>query len=179
MLKSAKFYYIMFCILTCVPVFSQTFIKTLPNENIKWPLSVIESFMSNLEKDTALAGLEKLFEVFHIGQSAKDAFAADLGNLKVKLGIPTGHSFIGFKSFGKSDHYYILYFFSYYNRMPVAWEFTFYRPVTGGAWQLNYIRFESDDIADFLSFPKLQFEAYRKLANDASPAPAADKKTTK
>jgi|GEM_PF-2034167 len=129
-------------------------------------LAIADDFFERLEKTDTYSAMKRLFEIFPLKTESQEAFVSDVTNLKTKLGSPTGHEFIGFRPVGATERYFVTYFMTFHPRMPVAWELTFYRPAPNAAWQLNFIRFDADDIPEFLQFTKLQFETLRRQIAD-------------
>lgn len=127
---------------------------------IKELIPILDNFFNLLAKKDAYSATKDLFKIFPISQDAKDDFVNKITFAKTKLGNITGHEFVGYKKIGLATKLYIIYWFSYHELMPILWEFTFYKP-NNDSWQLNYIRFESDDIMDFLTLPRLMFEKLR------------------
>lgn len=136
-------------------------------------LAIADGFFDKFEKLDVQTAMKHLFEIFPLKPDAQNAFVRDVANLKTKLGIPTGHEFIGYRPIGATQRYFVMYFMTFHPRMPVAWELTFYRPDLNGPWQLNYIRFDADDIHEFLEFTRLQFEALRRQNSDAAATPGS------
>ncbi len=119
---------------------------------------IIEEFFGNLTTQDVITASKNLFAIFPISPQGKEGFANKITALKGKLGNLTGFEFLGYRRIGLSLRYIVVYYFTFHDLMPILWEFSFYRPKAGGPWQLNFIRFESDDLMEFLAFPKMQFE---------------------
>lgn len=136
-----------------------------PVEQVK---PIIESFFNNLASQDVVTAAKDIFAIFPISQEAKDNFANKITSMKMKLGNVIGNEFVGYRRLGASQRYIIVYWFSFHELMPVLWEFSFYRPKSDGPWQLNFIRFESDDLLEFLSFPKLQYDSFRERLENAT-----------
>lgn len=126
-----------------------------PAEEVK---PILEEFFGKLITQDVVTASKNLFAIFPISPQAKDGFANKITTMKGKLGNLTGCEFLGYRRFGLSQRYVVVYYFTFHDLMPVLWEFSFYRPKAGGPWQLNFIRFESDDLMEFLAFPKVQYE---------------------
>lgn len=143
-------------------VHAQTPLSTTATPAVNEVLAIAENFFSKFETLDVQTAMKGLFTIFPLNQQAQDAFVIDVTNLKTKLGTPTGHEFIGYRPLGSTQRYFVVYFLTFHPRMPVAWEFTFYKPDPKAPWQLNFIRFDADDIQEFLEFTKLQFESLRR-----------------
>ncbi|HOT29114.1 MAG TPA: hypothetical protein PLU72_13095 [Candidatus Ozemobacteraceae bacterium] len=141
---------------------AQTPLSTTTTPAVSEICAIAEDFFSKFETLDVQTAMKALFAIFPLNQQAQDAFVIDVTNLKTKLGTPTGHEFIGYRPFGSTQRYFVVYFLTFHPRMPVAWEFTFYKPEPNAPWQLNFIRFDADDIQEFLEFTKLQFESLRR-----------------
>ncbi len=167
------------CLLIAIAAFSsasvahaQTPLSTATTPAVSEVCAIANDFFSKFESLDVQTSMKGLFTIFPLNQQAQDAFVIDVTNLKTKLGTPTGHEFIGYRPLGSTQRYFIVYYFTFHPRMPVAWEFTFYKPDPKTPWQLNFIRFDADDIQEFLEFPKLQFESLRRQNPSTPPAPA-------
>ncbi|RCK80490.1 MAG: hypothetical protein OZSIB_3236 [Candidatus Ozemobacter sibiricus] len=136
-------------------------LETVPFAPVDQVKPILETFFANLATQDVVSAARDLFAIFPISQEAKDSFANKITAMKGKLGNLSGSEFIGFRRFGVSQRYVIVYWFSFHDLMPVLWEFSFYRPKPDGPWQLNFIRFESDDLLEFMAFPKLQYDTLR------------------
>ncbi|NLI75118.1 MAG: hypothetical protein GX442_01595 [Candidatus Riflebacteria bacterium] len=132
---------------------------------------VLEEFFGNLTTQDVVTASKNLFAIFPISPQGKEGFANKITIMKGKLGNLTGCEFLGYRRFGLSQRYVVVYYFTFHDLMPVLWEFSFYRPKAGGPWQLNFIRFESDDLMEFLAFPKLQFEVLGQQREKGSKEP--------
>ncbi|MBF0500618.1 MAG: hypothetical protein HQM09_10840 [Candidatus Riflebacteria bacterium] len=135
---------------------------------VKEILPIVDDFFGKLEAKNATDSLKQLFDIFPIEERSQKNFRSDIQVLSEKLGYPTGHEFIGFRPIGKCERYFLVYLLTHHDKMPVAWEFTFYRPVAGGKWQVNYLRYNSDEIFEFFAYPKLRFEGAVKAAEGPS-----------
>jgi len=153
-------------------VHGQTPLSTTTTSAVSEVCAIANDFFSKFETLDVQTSMKGLFTIFPLNQQAQDAFVIDVTNLKTKLGTPTGHEFIGYRPLGSTQRYFVVYFLTFHPRMPVAWEFTFYKPDLKAPWQLNFIRFDADDIQEFLEFTKLQFESLRRQ-NTSAPATTA------
>ncbi len=166
--------YRMICALVCCLLFTtmetsaQTPLSRATSPAVAEILVIADDFFEKLEKTDTYSAMKRLFEIFPLKTESQEAFVSDVTNLKTKLGSPTGHEFIGYRPVGSTERYYVTYFMTFHPRMPVAWELTFYRPIPNAPWQLNFIRFDADDIPEFLQFTKLQFEALRRQNSDVT-----------
>lgn len=152
-------------------VHAQTPLSTNTTPALSEVCAISEEFFSKFETLDVQTAMNGLFAIFPLNQQAQEAFVIDVTNLKTKLGTPTGHEFIGYRPLGSTQRYFVVYFLTFHPRMPVAWEFTFYKPDPKAPWQLNFIRFDADDIQEFLEFTKLQFESLRRQNTSTSAAP--------
>ncbi len=156
---------LVFCLATSSQ--AQTPIQTEPDNQVKELIRIVDGLFTEFEGPREELFLKKLFQLFPLNETAQLGFMGDVVNLKQRLGTPVGHEFIGFRKVGASKMYYLLYFFTLHQVMPVAWEFTFYRPKAETPWQINFIRLQSDDIWEFLTQTTHQFEAFKNLGKGA------------
>lgn len=169
-----KYIRILVAIALLAPAFccrAQTPLSTASTPAVSEVCAIAEDFFSKFETLDVQSAMKGLFTIFPLNQQAQDAFVIDVTNLKTKLGTPTGHEFVGYRPLGSTQRYFVVYYFTFHPRMPVAWEFTFYKPQPNAPWQLNFIRFDADDIQEFLEFTKLQFESLRRQNSTATAAP--------
>lgn len=168
-------YAIVFVSLLCLPacVQAQTPLSRATTPAVNEALAIADDFFGKFEKLDVQTAMKQLFAIFPLKDEAQNGFIGDVTNLKTKLGTPTGHEFIGYRPVGATQRYFVMYFMTFHPRMPVAWELTFYRPDPNAPWQLNFIRFDADDIQEFLEFTKLQFEALRRQNADATTIPGS------
>jgi hypothetical protein len=142
------------------------------------PRQLAESFFSAWPTVDTETAIKTLFAVFPIGDAGKAQVINDITRAKLAMGEPNGFCCVGYRAPTGSERLVWLYFLSYHHLMPLAWEFTFYRPRPEGPWQLNLIRFESDEVHDFLTLPKLVFDWYRtqsRTGDGALPHPTPEK----
>lgn len=158
---------------TLAPAFAQNPLTLDSTPALKEVLAIANDFFGKLETADTQTAMKRLFEIFPLKVEAQDAFISDVTNLKTKLGTPASHEFVGHRPVARTDRYFVTYFMTFHPRMPVAWELTFYRATSDGPWQLNYIRFDADDIPEFLQFTKLQFEALRSRTAGVPATPQA------
>ncbi|HOY65420.1 MAG TPA: hypothetical protein PLP29_00945 [Candidatus Ozemobacteraceae bacterium] len=158
-------------LLGLAPVLAQNALVHDSSPALNEVLAIANDFFDKLEKSDTQTAMKRLFEIFPLKVEAQDAFISDVTNLKTKLGTPAGHEFVGHRPVARTDRYFVTHFLTFHPRMPVAWELTFYRAASDGPWQLNYIRFDADDIPEFLQFTKLQFEALRSRATGVPTTP--------
>lgn len=163
--------FVLLCATPCL--FAQTPLSCTTTPAVSEVLAIAEDFFGKFEKLDVQTAMKGLFAIFPLNQQAQDSFVIDVTNLKTKLGTPTGHEFIGYRPLGSTQRYFVMYFLTFHPRMPVAWEFTFYRPDAKAPWQINFIRFDADDIQEFLEFTKLQFESLRRQNSSSPSTPGA------
>ena len=118
-------------------------------------------FTTIIEKSTDEATIP-LFAIFPISDKSKEKLQEDIRDLKNKVGPMHEVEYIGYRTIGKLKRYFTLYFISYHVILPIAWELTFYKPTPKGKWQLNYIRFNSDNIYEFIKYPLLKLNLMQK-----------------
>ncbi|MBF0546488.1 MAG: hypothetical protein HQM08_18725 [Candidatus Riflebacteria bacterium] len=163
-MKTKAFYltcYLVFSALFFFPFSSNAEEKLLTEKTpaIGEVVALVDSFFGPLEKSNATDSLKILFDILPVGNDTQESIKQDVQILTDKLGYPSSHEFIGYKGLGNCQRYLLVYFLSYHDKMPVAWEFTFYRPKADGKWQMNLFRFNSDEIFEFFGIPKIQFES--------------------
>lgn len=146
-------------------------LQTEPGGAVKEILPLTDDFFGKLEGKDASSALQLLFSIFPINEAAQGNFRSDIQLLSDRLGYPGAHEFIGFRQLGASERFFLLYFLSHHDKMPVAWEFTFYRPKTSNKWQVNYLRYNSDEIFEFFAYPKIHFESFLKGTPDGVNSP--------
>ncbi|MBF0407017.1 MAG: hypothetical protein HQM10_06675 [Candidatus Riflebacteria bacterium] len=134
-------------------------LQTDKSSTVEELVVIVDSFLNPLEKSDATGSLKILFDILPVGSETQENIKLDIQVLTEKLGFPLSHEFVGYRTLGNCQRYILIYFLSYHEKMPVAWEFTFYRPVAGGKWQMNLFRFNSDEIFEFISIPKIHFES--------------------
>ena len=153
--------------LLILPVYAQHLaLETKPTPQIKELQGVITTLFAPLIKQDSETFLKKLFEIFPIGERARAGFGDDLKTLGGRLSFPAEVEFVGYRTVGNSERYFVVYYLSMHPEMPVGWELTFYQPQAGKIWQLNFLRYHSDDLYEFMQLPKMQFEALQKQLND-------------
>lgn len=137
-------------------------LQTEPSTAVKEILPLTDDFFGKLLAKDASGALQLLFSIFPIDERAQGNFRSDIQLLSERLGFPGAHEFIGFRQLGGSERFFLMYFLSHHDKMPVAWEFTFYRPKISNKWQVNYLRYNSDEIFEFFAYPKMHFESFLK-----------------
>lgn len=139
-----------------------TLFETATSSETEEIRTITEGFFNKWINEDESSSFKEIFEIFPVADSAKESLAGSVARIKTTLGRINTHDFLGYRFFKNSQRYYALYYISYHELMPVGWEFTYYKSTPEGKWQLNFIRFDSDDIFDFIHFPKLQFDSYKE-----------------
>ncbi len=137
-------------------------LETTPNAQVREIQTVVNEIFPPLIKKDAEGFLQKLFAVFPIGEQARRSFSEDVKHLIQRMGFPLDFEFVGYRSSGQSTRFIQVYYLSIHPTMPLGWEFTFYRPIADGPWQMNFLRYHSDELYEFLNYPKLPFEVMQK-----------------
>ncbi|MFZ2960125.1 MAG: hypothetical protein WA705_24860 [Candidatus Ozemobacteraceae bacterium] len=159
-----------FCFACCsMSSAAEELLQTEPPAAVKEIIPIVDDFFGKLQGKNATDSLKLLFAIFPIEERSQKNFRSDIQLLTDRLGFPSGHEFVGFRSIGKSDRFFLVYFMTHHDKMPVAWEFTFYRPTAEGKWQINYLRYNSDEVFEFLAYPKLRFEGSLRATEQPAP----------
>ena len=144
-------------------------IETTPTPQVREIQTIVNELFAPLVKKDTEGFLKKLFAVFPIGDRARLSFSEDIKTLTSKLNFPLDFEFVGYRSSGKSERFLLVYYLSIHPDMPVGWEFTFYRPVADGPWQMNFLRYHSDELFEFLHYPKMPFEVMQRQLREGQP----------
>ncbi|HNV72732.1 MAG TPA: hypothetical protein PKO06_23685 [Candidatus Ozemobacteraceae bacterium] len=146
-------------------------LETTPNPQVREIQTVVNEIFPLLIKKDSEGFLKKLFEVFPIGEQARISFSNDVKHLIARLQSPLDFEFVGYRMSGQSVRFIQVYYLTIHPTMPLGWEFTFYRPVADGPWQMNFLRYHSDELYEFLNYPKLAFEVMQKTLREELQGP--------
>ena len=130
---------------------------------MKAVIGISKKFFSGLILKNVDTATKPLFKIFPISVKSKNHLKNDIKNLESKVGPMLEAEYIGYRTIGKMKRYFNLYFITYHAVMPIVWELTFYQPMANGKWQLNFIRFNSDNPYEFLKYPQLKLNLIQKL----------------
>ena len=103
-------------------------LETQADAKVADVVKLVEGFFAKLQTEDVTTALKPVFQIFPIREEAQNGFINDVTRMKLRLGNVSGSEFLGFRRFGRSDRYFLVYFFTFHDRMPVAWEFTFFQP---------------------------------------------------
>lgn len=138
----------------------QLYYGVLPE--MKEIIDISKNFFTTLIKKNVDKATKPLFAIFPISDKSKNKLKNDIKGMSNKVGPMLEAEYIGYRTIGKLKRYFKLYFISYHPILPIAWELTFYKPAPKGKWQLNYIRFNSDNIYEFIKYPLLKMSSMQK-----------------
>ncbi len=108
---------------------------------------------------------------FPIGEEGHARFRERVARNFGIVGAPQSFDLVNVRSLSGTEGWVQLVYLMYNQRLPLAWEFTWYRPRPDKAWQLNLVRMESDAIYPFVSLSQLEFESI----SPAAPAPGGSR----
>lgn len=125
-------------------------------------LNISKDFFTSLVKASVDDATQPLFKIFPISDASKNKLKKDIKGLKDTIGPMIDAEYIGYRTIGSLRRFFTLYFISYHGIMPLTWELTFYQPISNAEWQLNFIRFNSDHMYEFLKYPMLRLNQIQK-----------------
>lgn len=125
-------------------------------------LNISKEFFTLIVKKSVDEATQPLFKIFPISDKSKNKLTKDIKGLTTTIGPMIQAEYIGYRTIGSLKRFFTLYFISYHGIMPLAWELTFYQPIANSKWQLNFIRFNSDHMYEFLKYPMLRLNQIQK-----------------
>lgn len=135
---------------------------TAPAPWLAEPRAVLEAWLRGIVAGRLREDFAPVGKMFPVAAERQATLLTRLEEAMARLQTPDGFSFLGYRTLGEAGRLARLYYVTWHPLMPLAWEFVVYRGRSDGPWQLNFLRFESDAIDEFVALPPLAFERLRE-----------------